>query len=166
MDSNLVDKWLRFDPVRWVSGIISGVFAGFVAAGVASIVAKSMGLGSLFPLKYMALPVLGAGALESGFHLSAVIAGAAVLMSICGFWGLIYSHFTFTNAKGSLFGMGIAWGLFSWIFLNNLYSPSFRDIFAVQFSNWWALLFCLTYGVSLMSVAFFDRFFRGSTKVF
>jgi hypothetical protein len=56
--------------------------------------------------------------------------------------------------------MGLTWGAFSWIFLNNLFSPSFLSIRALNLPNSAAFFTWMVYGVALTSVAFFDKALR------
>jgi hypothetical protein len=60
--------------------------------------------------------------------------------------------------------MGLTWGAFSWIFLNNLFSPSFLDIRALRIPNGAAFFVCLVYGVALTSVAYFDQAVRSKKR--
>ncbi|NDD93156.1 hypothetical protein EBZ37_13890, partial [bacterium] len=72
--------------------------------------------------------------------------------------------FTGTNSFAPLLGMGLTWGAFSWIFINNLFAPSFLDIRALNISNGAAFFVWMVYGISLTSVAFFDRAVRPRSK--
>jgi hypothetical protein len=91
-----------------------------------------------------------------------LIAGFFSFEALAAFFGFVFSHFVFTNRLSMLVGMGFAWAGFSWVFIVNLFSPSFRDIFVSDFSRGGAFGVCCAYGLALTSVAFFDRVLRGS----
>lgn len=163
MEQNLVEIWLRRDPVRWIAGILGGLFAGAVAMAVAMALASSSGLEPTFPAKLMGTIVLGPEATEIG-QSQGMIAGVAIFELICLFWGFVYAHFTGTNKLSALLPMGLVWGVFSWIFIWNLFMQSILPIRAAQIPTAAALLICVTYGVSLASVSIFDGIFRGKTN--
>ncbi len=160
-DYNLVETWLRKDPSRWAAGFLAGLFAGVVALGLASIISVMAGKEFTFAVKLMATPLLGSFATEAGTQAAAVIAGFILFEAICAFWGLVFAHFTQTNHLSSLLAMGLVWGLFSWIFIWNLFLQSFDPIFWAQISAGAVFPICLAYGISLTSVAFFDRIMGG-----
>jgi hypothetical protein len=56
--------------------------------------------------------------------------------------------------------MGLVWAVFAWIFHWNLYFHSIRTILASHVGPAAPLLVLAVWGVSLTSVAFFDRAFR------
>lgn len=70
---------------------------------------------------------------------------------------------TGTNHKGALFGVGVTWGIFSWIFLNNLFSKSWRDFYVLEIPALWAFAGWVIFGISLMSVGFYDSLLRGKS---
>ena len=158
-DLNMVEVWLRADPSRWIAGIFAGWLAGAVAMGVAGIVASMGGYDFLMPVKLMATPFLGNAATAAG-NSAAVAVGFALVEAIAGFWGFVFAHFVFTNAIGSLLAMGLAWGAFTWIFTWNLFLQSFRDLNAAKISAGPAFPVCMAYGLSMVTVAVFDRMFR------
>ena len=160
-DMNLVEFWLQANPRRWVAGIFGGLFAGAVAMGVAGVVSAKGGYEFLMPVKLMATPFLGNSATALD-NTPAVVLGFAFVEAIAAFWGFVFAHFVFTNAIGSLFSMGLAWGAFSWIFVWNLFLQSFRDLNAAKISAGPAFPVCMAYGISMVSVAFFDRVFGGT----
>ncbi|MFZ9594638.1 MAG: hypothetical protein ACO3A2_01015 [Bdellovibrionia bacterium] len=156
MEYNLVEQWLRKDPMRWISGALAGVLAGAIAMVAAGMIASQSGLEFLFPLKLIGTIPLGAQATELGFTPGA-IAGGVVLGILCSVLGMIYSHFVFSNSLDALLAMGLVWGSFSWIFIWNLFMPSFRTIFNAHASSGVAFFICLLFGSSLSSVKLFYR---------
>jgi len=161
MDLNLVELWLRRDPVRWMAGILGGFVAGIVALFVAMIMAKSAGMDFWFPAKLMATPVLGNSATDSAMNMGNVLVGFLVFEFICVFWGFVYAHFTQTNSRNALLAMGLVWSAFSWIFVFNLFLPSFMSIRAAAITPGAAVPICLAYGLSLSVVGIIDRVLRG-----
>jgi hypothetical protein len=161
-DVNLVETWLQADKVRWAAGIFAGLFAGIVALGFAGVLASAGGMEFLFPVKLMGTAIVGASATEYGPNPSGVIAGLLLVEALAAFWGFVYAHFVKTNSLGALLAMGLVWGAFGWIFHWNLYFHSIKTILASEVSAGAAFPVFMAYGVSLTSVAFFDRIFRGS----
>lgn len=160
-DINLVELWLRRDSTRWVAGAFAGILAGAMAMVVAMIFSKAAGYEIWFPLKLMAAIPMGASATEVGTNMAAIITGLIVYGVLCVFLAMVYAHFTVTNLLSALLGMGLVWGIFSWIFIWNLFLPSFRVIFAAKLPSGPAFLICIVFGLALTSVAFFDRVLRG-----
>jgi hypothetical protein len=160
MEYNLVETWLRRDPIRWIAGILGGIFAGLVAMAVAVGVSSYLGWDPLFPIKLLGTPLLGASATDLQ-SMQGVISGAILIEAICIFWGVVFAHFTATNSVSALLWMGLAWGAFSWIFIWNLFLQSFKPIFAAGIPAGPALPVCFAYGLGLASIAFFDRMLRG-----
>ena len=166
-DIDIVAPWLKLDPIRWTAGAMAGAFGGVVALALAAIYCRMQGAEALFTVKLMALPFLGSSATEvgmAGAGLLAVVLGFVAFELLAAFLGAVFAHFTFSNAPGPLLGMGFTWGAFSWIFINNLFSPSFLDIRAAALSRGAGFGFWMAYGLSLMSVAFFDRMLRGKSS--
>jgi hypothetical protein len=148
-DINLVESWLRVDPLRWISGVITGALAGGIALVVAMAIAVSSGYEIWFPAKLMATILLDSHATEYGMNPLPILAGVALIEAISIFWGVIYSHFTFTNKFIGLFGMGLTWGIFLWIFNWCLYLQSFHTIRAAAIPPSAAFPVCIAYGLSL-----------------
>jgi len=162
-DSNLVEFWVKKDPVRWFAGAISGLFAGVVAL-LAAMILSTQGDGDPWIVAKLAALPWNDRALEFAAPNSVVFTGILIHEGFCVFLGVIFAHFTGTNSIPALLGMGVAWGLFSWIFINNLFTPSFHDVAVAGVPKWPALLICLVFGVSLTSVSVFDRVFRGGSR--
>ena len=158
-DINLVEIWLRKDKVRWTAGLFAGVFSALAACGFAMVLCALFGSDTWYPAKLLAVPFLGAKAIDFGFS-SAVFVGLGFWTVLGGFLGATFAHFTGTNSLPALLGVGLSWGAFSWIFLHNLFFPSFRDYMVQRVPNGVALLICLVFGTALTSTAFFDRMLR------
>lgn len=160
MDINLVERWLRKDPVRWTAGAISGLFAGLLAMAFAVVISAAWNLDPWFPVKLIGTIPLGPGAtgVDAGFK--AIASGLAIHEGLCMLLGILYAHFSATNLLHALLGIGFVWGVFSWIFIWNLFMQSFNAVFAAQVPPGPAFFVCMVFGLSLTSVAFFDRAFR------
>jgi hypothetical protein len=110
--------------------------------------------------KAPALLWMGGGAMNYGFHPAAVVGGLATHLAICGFFGMVYAHFTGTNNLKPLLGVGLAWGAFSWIFIGNLFTPSVRPVFVAAIPQGATFFVWMAYGVSLVTTSFYDRMLR------
>lgn len=160
LEVSLLDTWLKKDPVRWIAGAMAGCFAGLVMALFAGLVCKFAGLEFFFPIKMAAIPVYGANATELGLNLMPMTIGLITHLLLSTFLGVIYSHFTISRTFTALFGMGIVWALFSWIFINNLFTPSFTGVLALGISQGAAFFVHLVFGLSLVSLGFFEKVLR------
>jgi hypothetical protein len=165
MEVNLVELWLRKDPIRWIAGAAAGLLAGLVAMLFAVLLAALGGFEAWYPLKVPALPFLGMEALRIGPHFDAIFLGLFAFLLLALFLGIVYAHFSAVNYLPALLGVGVTWGLFSWIFIVNLFMPSFRAYSSAQVSSGAAFFVCVVFGITLTSVAFFDRAFRGKAAV-
>jgi hypothetical protein len=161
MEFNLVEMWLRKDPTRWIAGAFAGLFAGLGALVVGMIISTSAGFEIWFPVKLMATPLLGPSATEFGMQTGVILTGLISFEALCLFLGFVYAHFTGSNLMAALLPMGLVWGIFSWIFIWNLFMQSFQPIFAARIPSGAAFPVCITFGILLASVAFFDRSLRG-----
>lgn len=156
-DINLVEVWLQRKPLRWIAGILGGLVAAALAMLVAGLLAQSHGMEFLFPIKLMATPLVGSAATEFGAPASALLAGLVFIGFIGAFWGMVFGHFVFATRLPSLIGMGLTWAAFSWVFLWNLFFPSFRTIHNAHISPGAAFAVCIAFGLGMVSVAFFKR---------
>ncbi len=156
-DMNLVEMWTRKDPSRWVAGAIAGVVAGVVSLVVAGILCKMGGMEFVFPEKFAATILLGAKATNIGADLGPVIAGFVLYEIVAAFLGFVYAHFVFSNNRTALLSMGFVWGVFSWIFIWNLFLQSFNQIFAAKQPAGPLFLICVVFGVSLSCLSLFSR---------
>jgi hypothetical protein len=159
-DIDLVATWLDADKTRWVAGLIAGLFAGVMALAVAGVLAAAGGMQFLYPVKLMATWVLGYGATDIAGGMGPVVIGFIVFEAVSAWWGFIYAHFVKTNNLGSLLAMGAVFGFFSWVFEWNLFLHAVKPILYSGVGPAPAFLVCMVYGVSLTSVAFFDRALR------
>lgn len=160
-DINIVEIWLRRDRARWCAGALAGSFASVVALVFSGILAVMTGREFWFPVKLGAIPFMGNSAMALGLsNITGLLLGFVFFQVLCSFLGTLYAHFTGTNSLPALTGVGVTWGAFSWIFLNNLYGPSFREFYVAGAPKGLAFLSCMVFGLSLTSVAFFDRMCR------
>lgn len=157
----LVEMWLKKNPVRWVAGVLAGFFAGAVMLGFAMVLSSLGGLDFWYPVRIFATVILGPDAMAYGAGPQTLAVGFIFAEFLCGFLGFVYAHFTGNNHFPSLLGIGVTWALFSWIFINNLFSPSIRAIYVMEVHQGAALFVWLVFGLALTSVAFFDRVLRG-----
>ncbi|MEK7690218.1 MAG: hypothetical protein AAB425_04280 [Bdellovibrionota bacterium] len=161
LDENIVEVWLRRDPVRWMAGLAGGLLSGLVMLLAAMISAKVAQVDALFPIKVAAVPLLGAGATEFAAKGSVLAVGLFTHLFLCAVLGVVFAHFTgaVRTVKG-LLGYGLVWGVFAWIFIFNLFVQAFTEIFALQLPSGLALPIHLLFGLTLASVAWFDQMFR------
>ena len=161
-DINLVATWLVADRVRWMAGIAAGLFAGVMALVIAGVMSTAAGMQFLYPFKLAATPFLGWEATDYAAGMGTVLVGFLGFEAVSAFWGFIYGHFVKTSSLGGLLAMGAVWGFFSWVFEWNLFLHSVKPILYSGIGAAPAFLVCMVYAVSLTSIAFFDRAFRGS----
>lgn len=159
-DINLVEHWVKKDRTRWMAGAMAGVFASLVALAFAGILAVIGGYEFLFPAKYIGQILVGSHSTELGFNVGHVLAGVILFAAWSALMGWAYGHFVFTNALPGLLGMGVTWGVFGWIFVWNLYLPSFSVISAAKMGSGPVFLIMIVWGLALTSVAAFDRAIR------
>lgn len=162
MEYNLVEMWLRKDPIRWIAGVLSGILSGAITLIFAMAVASHYGLENWFPIKLFATIFLGPSALEIGPHTPAIMAGILGFELLAAFLGFVFAHFVGTNLMKALLPMGLVWGIFTWIFIWNLFMQSFRPIFAARVPSGPVFPVCILLGLGMASVAFFDKALRGN----
>ncbi len=158
-EHNLVENWLRVDPRRWIAGVFAGVLAIWIAFGVGGLIASANQTPATFPIKLIGTIALGPIATDYSMN-EGLVAGATIITILAAFLGFIYSHFVYSNSWGALLPMGLVWGIFSWIFIWNLFFQSFRPIFAASVSSGAAIAVCLSFGICLASVRFFYNLLR------
>ncbi len=160
-DREIVSIWLRKDRARWIAGALAGAFAGILALVFAMVLSRILGQELWFPVKLAALPFLGNGATALGMHLGAIGMGLVAHEIVCMVLGVAYAHFTGREASlPQLLGIGLTWGVFSWIFIQNLFVQSFTAIRAASIPSGAAFPVLVVFGISLTSVTFFDRMVR------
>ncbi len=160
-EMNLVEYWVKKDIKRWIAGAFAGALAGLIALGFAGVLASATGLEFTFPEKLLGTIFLGNSATELGSNAPGVIAGLIFMEMLGALLGFIFAHFVFTNHVPSLLAMGLVWGTFSWIFLWNLFFQSFRALHFMSVSPGAVFPVCMVFGISLASLAFFDRMVKG-----
>lgn len=159
MDNELdmVALWLRKDTRRWTAGVLAGAFAGAVAMALAMVFSKMGGYDAFFAPKLFGGILIGWQATDVGAGMGAAIDGFVIFELIAAIFGFAYAHFVPTNRLQPLLAMGAVWGIFSWIFLWNLFLPSFAAIRFSGVTPGVALPVCMTYGLCLASVKIFDK---------
>jgi len=162
-EMDLVATWLIFDLPRTIAGAISGIFAGLVAWIFAGFLAKAGGYEFWMPFKVPATTVLGRDALTYGLT-HAIVIGTLIHCTICAVLGMVYSHFVKSNRWDALLGLGFMWGTLSWIFINNLFVPSFLNVREIELPNGPAFFVLLVFGLLLASLKIFDRIICGRTR--
>ncbi len=160
-DINMVEKWLRFDPIRWLAGGMTGLLSGALLMGVGTLACAYFGHEVWFFLKLGALPIAGSEATELGVHGNSIFTGFLFYEGLALVLGVLFSHFAWTNSLGALAAMGLVWGLFSWIFICNLFIQSFPQVLAAHISPGATFPLMVMFGLSLTSLRFFDRLLRG-----
>lgn len=155
-EHNLVELLCNFRAVRLKAGVVSGIIAGIAMQVFGMIYCLVKGIDVTAPMKIAALPVLGNSAMAYG-STSGIVVGLAVFFAYSIFHGMTHAHVTGGNHRGALFGMGLTWGAFSWIFVTCLFMPAFRDYYAAEIPRGVMFFAWLVWGVALMSVMFFDR---------
>jgi hypothetical protein len=159
IDYNIVALWTSLDITRWIAGGIAGAIAATLAMIVAGFIATTQGYEFIFPVKLLGTALLGREATAYGY-MPGILAGIVVLCVFCVGWGIVFGHFVRTNKLGYLFGMGLAWGAFSWVFTWNLYLHSVKAIVASNVPPGPAFATCFTYGLGMMSIAIVDKAIR------
>ena len=161
MELNLVEFWLRRDPVRWRVGVLGGMIAAVFAVLVAMLISASYGVEIWFPVKVAAAVLLGPEATEYGLLLKPILVGVIAIAALSGFLGFLFAHFVWSNSIPVLLSMGLVWGIFSWIFIWNLFLQSLRQIFSLHLPSALAFVICVAFGLALAVIAPLDRVCRG-----
>lgn len=159
-DIDMILRWTQRDLPRWIAGVLAGGLAALIALAFASVFAAAMGKEIWFAVKLMATPLLGAEAMTYGLHLFTLVTGVVSFMSLGALLGFAFGHFVFTNHVPSLLAMGMVWAAFSWIFIWNLFFQSIRPLHFMDVPPAAAMPVCMVFGISLVSVGFFDRLVR------
>ncbi len=155
-DRDIVAMWLTFDAKRWKAGALAGLFAGMVSLAFAMILSQVTGSELWFPARFAAIPFLGGTAMRYD-NTQAILVGFLTHELLAMILGMVYAHFTSVNSFPTLLGAGFVWGTFSWVFISCLFVQSFVDISALNVPKSAFFPVNLVFGLSLASVAFFDR---------
>ena len=153
---NVVALWTNFRGARLRAGIFAGIFAGLMMQLFGVLFCAIKGDDLAKPFKISALPFLGNSALAYG-STQGLVVGLIAFYVLVSFLGMVYAHFTGTNHRGNRFGVGITWGVFGWVFITCLFSPAFRSYYEAEIPRGPMFFAWLVFGVSLMSVAWFDK---------
>jgi len=158
---NVVELWAQFRPERIKAGVFAGIFAGIMMQVFGMIYCSLKGMDITTPMRISALPILGNAAMTYGDG-AGITVGLIMFFLLAVVLGTTYAHFTGTNHKWNRFGVGLTWGAYSWIFITCLFSPAFRSYEEAQIPRGPMFFAWLVFGVSLMSVAWFDK--KGPAK--
>lgn len=153
---NLVAMWTNIRAARLRAGVMAGIVAGIVTLIAGGIFCAIKGLDPTIPMRIMGLPWAGSSVMMYGNSAGLAI-GLLSFFVMAIFLGVAYAHFTGVNNKRALFGMGLTWGAFGWIFITCLFMPANRDYFAAEIPRGVMFFGWLVYGLSLMSVSIFDK---------
>lgn len=152
----VVDLWSKLRASRIIAGIFAGIFAGVMMQIFGMIYCAIKGMDILAPTKIAAIPFLGGAAMAYG-SASGVIVGLIVFFLLSSVLGAVYAHFTGINNCKGLFGVGLTWAAFSWVFITCLFMPSFHDYAAADIPRGVMFFAWIVFGLSLMSVQWFDK---------
>lgn len=152
---NLVEMWCRPRRERLIAGLLAGGFAGAMMLIFGMIYCAATGNDLLAPLKISALPILGNAAMAYG-SVSGVVVGLLSFFTVMSLLGMAYGHLTGVNSRSGLFGVGITWGAFGWVFITCLMMPSFHSYLEAEIPRGVMFFAWMVYGLSLMSVKWFD----------
>ena len=155
-EHNLVALLWNFRAVRLKAGMLAGIFAGTMMLVFGMIFCAAKGLDVTAPLKIAALPFLGNAAMEYGSG-TGIVVGLIAFFIYTIFHGMTYSHVTGGNHRGALLGMGLTWGVFSWVFVTCLFMPAFRSYYEAEIPRGVMFFAWMVWGLSLQSVKWFDK---------
>lgn len=153
---NVVEMWSNPRKQRIIAGVLAGIVAGVCMLVFGFIYCAIKGIDITAPMKIGALPFLQVDALQIG-SMKAIAVGLLAHFGLSSVLGALYAHFTGVNHRGALFGMGLTWGIFGWIFITNLFMPSFRAYHMAQIPSSVMIFAWIAFGLGLMSVSIFDK---------
>ena len=153
---SLVAMWCAPRRARLIGGLLAGAFAGTMMLLFGMIYCAATGNDIMAPMKISAIPFLGGDALAYG-SVPGLVVGTIAFYTVMSLLGMAYGHLTGINSRKGLFGVGLTWGAFGWVFINNLFLPAFRPYLAAGIPRGVMFFAWMVYGLSLMSVMWFDR---------
>lgn len=156
----MVAYWEKIDHYRLLAGALTGLIGGIITVFIALFLSAYWGLESLYPIKLFATICMGSSATELGDRTDVLLTGGLVIFGLFSILGLIFSHFVFARSIFGLFWMGIVWGIFSWIFIWNLFLQAFKPILNSGVNSSSVLLLCLIYGSSLLMLKWIEPLVR------
>lgn len=121
---DIAHVWTRFHP-RWLlTGIISGLGAGFVVLLVAALLSR----GIFFPIKLIGATALGENAMDLQTFGIGGFAGLAIHFGLSFFFGLVFSQtVSETSRRRTLVLLSTVAGLAVWLFWSMMFMPSFNE---------------------------------------
>lgn len=142
--------WSRFNP-RWVlTGILSGVGAGFAAIALGAFfsthyIYREAG----FPFKLIGFSWVGPHALNAGVFNSGGLAGLLTHVALSAFFGFVFAQFVAEwMRKRVLILMGTLGGLAVWLFWSAMFMPSFNEAMTYLLPKPVSILLHLVFGLS------------------
>lgn len=153
---NVVALWTSFRLRRIIAGMLAGIVAAFMMELFGVIFCALNGVDLTMPMRIAALPIIGRDALEIA-SATGMIVGVTAHAVLSMILGAVYAHFTGMNKIGALFGIGLTWAAWGWVFITCLFMPSFRAYHEAQIPAGLMFFAWIVFGLSLMSVAIFDR---------
>lgn len=153
---NVVALWTQFRGARIRAGAFAGIFAGLMMQIFGVVFCAATGRDLILPFKIAALPILGNSAIAYG-STPGLVVGLIAFYALTILLGTTYAHFTGNNHKGVRLGIGLTWGIYGWIFITCLFSPSFHAYHEADIPRGPMFFAWLVFGFSLMSVAWFDK---------
>ena len=161
-EHNLVALLCNFRAVRLRAGVLAGIFAGVMMQIFGMIYCAAKGIDVTAPLKIAALPFLGNSAMEYG-SMTGILVGLAGFFAFSIFHGMTYAHVTGGNDRSALFGMGLTWAAFSWVFVTCLFMPAFRSYYEAEIPRGVMFFAWIVWGISLQSAKWFDSSVESNT---
>ena len=152
----VVEMWSAIRPERLKAGAMAGIVAAIATLVFGMIYCAVVGQDLLAPFKIAAIPFLGNGAMAYGTG-SGFVMGTVVFLIYSMISGMVYSHFTGVNSRKGLLGVGVTWGAFSWVFISCLFLPANRAYYAAEIPKGTMFFAWMVFGLSLSSVAMFDK---------
>ncbi len=142
--------WTRFEP-RWIlTGILSGIGAGFIAIGLGSFfsihyIYREAG----YPFKLIGFSWVGQHALDAGAFNSGGLAGLMTHIALSALFGFVFAQFVAEwTRKRVLLLMGALGGLAVWLFWSSMFMPSFNEAMTYLLPKPVSILLHLVFGLS------------------
>lgn len=155
-EHNLVELLCNFRASRLKAGVLAGIVAGIAMQIFGMIYCASQGIDITAPMKIAGLPILGNAAMAYG-STTGIVVGLLAFFAYSIFHGMSYAHVTGGNHKGALFGIGLTWAAWSWIFVTCLFMPAFRSYYEAEIPRGVMFFAWIVWGLSLQSVKWFDK---------
>lgn len=148
MQNDISHIWKRFNP-RWLlTGILSGIGAGFVMLLLTSLWAHTLPREATFGAKLIGATLLGAKSLDLHSNKGAFV-GLLIHFGLSSFFGLTFAQFVLeASRRRILILLSILGGLVSWLFWFMMFMPAFNEPMAWLFPKPISLLIHLVFGLT------------------